>query len=395
MIYSITIILLVSILLTSASLAADDTSAQESIVDWVRENGGHFSRKQEFRRAIPGDTTSHFGIFAKENIQKGELLTRVPWKCIITRKNMEEDKRNPYFFCGSTRMLIDEIKKGEESFFAPYTAYLKSQPRGKIPSDWSAPGKDLLNEVLGEDALPPDYATGLIDFWQHSCAYQGAQIGPLEQQALVEYHSRADDQFLIPLYDLYNHAQDEMSNGSIGVFKGDKQELRATRAISRGEEIAFSYNFATHQDSWTKKYYGTSEFLRDFGFVESFPQRWVFDEDSFRFDLKKDADGEIELTWLSEPDKEYFDFIREQLERLRFGVKPILEDIEKQVQNGLVAGKVPADLPLPAEMKTIRQYFDSLKSAMEAAIKSEHEVNPTDDDVNDDNDDDDDDNDEL
>lgn len=385
--YSISVIVFLS-LLASLVVASDaeTNSAQQIIIDWVRENGGYFSNKQEFRRAIPGDATSHFGIFAKDDIQRGEVLTRVPWKCVITQEDKEEDsQQNPYFFCGSTRMLIDEMRKGEESFFAPYTAYLRSQPRGKIPSDWSDVGKDLLKQVLGGDKLPPDDVTDLGGLWQQLC-YQGAPIDDLAQQALMEFHARADDNFLVPLYDLYNHAQDEKSNASVGVFTSEKQEVRATRSISRGEEIAFSYNMAQHQDSWTKNFYGTPEFLRDYGFVEPFPQRWMFDEIRFRFELTKDDNGAIKLTWLSGPDTRYFDFMREQLERLRSSVKPILEEIEKKAEAGEAAGEKSSDIPRPTELKTIRQYFDALNIAMETAIQAEHEVVETDDDDDEDDD---------
>jgi len=380
----------------------DDTSAQHRIMEWIRSNGGHFSEKQEFRRAIiPGDddSSTYFGIFATKDIKKDDLLCSVPWKCVITGRNLKKkDKINPYFFCGSTRVLIDEIRKGEESFFEPYVSYLMDQSRGVIPSDWSNAGKELLNELLGgersKNQLPPSDAVSLIEIWENSC-YESDENGfpnrSLKQQALVEYHTRADDEALVPLYDLYNHAQDEKSNGVTEVFWGEKQDVRANRDILQGEEISMSYNFAIHQNTWTKKYYGTPEFLRDYGFVEPLPQRWTFTEQGFGFDLKKDdstgGDG-IELTWLKQPDGEAYLSLTQQLERLRFAFKPRLDSIEKTIEEGKPAGS-DADIPSPEELKTIRQYFEAMKTAISKAIDvvdaaDSHDDNNDDDDWDDD-----------
>lgn len=354
----------------------DDTSSQQSIIDWVRSNGGHFSTKQEFRRATD-DSSSYFGIFATQDIEKGELLTSVPWKCVITAQDDEnvDDARwwlgaedhAGYFFCDSTRLLVEEMKKGAESFYYPYTKYLIGQPRGKIPSDWSDAGKDLLEEVLGYDMLPPEDAVGLIELWKQTCLVKG-ESDPLEEKAFIEYHARSDDNVLIPLYDLHNHAQGNKANILIKVSYGQSQDAIADRPIKKGEQLCFSYNLSPHVPH---SYYGTSDFLRDYGFVEPFPQQWGFLDKEIRFTLQEDENGKTRVTWRSTPSPGHGKFLREQLGRLRDVVQPHLKQIEKEATNpAKSATRENWSIPTLNELATIRQYFDALKLAISAALEA-------------------------
>ena len=43
--------------------------------------------------------------------------------------------------------------------------------------------------------------------------------------------------------------------------------------------------------------YAFAEILRDYGFVESFPQRWHFMEENFHFDLDQIEGGKYIVTW--------------------------------------------------------------------------------------------------
>mmetsp|Transcript_32049 Transcript_32049/g.73726 ORF Transcript_32049/g.73726 Transcript_32049/m.73726 type:complete len:1237 (-) Transcript_32049:124-3834(-) len=348
--------------------SCDDTTPQQKIIQWTVSNGGYFSSKQEFRRAIPGDPSSIFGIFAKEDIKKGELLTSVPWKCIIHSPFEVLDRgyttdKNEYFDCTSTSFLIDEMKKGNTSFFEPYITYMLDQPRGKIPSDWSDAGKNLLEMVIGYDMLPPQDAVGLVDVWKKLCHVEGND--PLETQMMVEYYARCDDNILVPVYDLYNHANGYRKNGIYTTTWGIKQDFFAFRDIQKGEEINHSYSQNDNQDEDTQENYDTPQFLRDYGFVEPFPQRWSFDEGKVRFDLNV-SDDVSQVTWRGEkPDFESVKFMQEQLWRLLDKVEPRLEAIEEIVENQEHEGNT---VPPPSEVATIRQYFDALYNALEAAV---------------------------
>ena len=122
----------------------DDITLQLNVIDWVVENGGYFNPKQEIRRIFPGGP---FGIFATSRIEKGELIASVPWKCVMTAGT---DDFETFVHCGTTQFIIDEMHKGDASFFAPYTAYLLSAPPVNIPSMWSDDAKNLLKATHWE-----------------------------------------------------------------------------------------------------------------------------------------------------------------------------------------------------------------------------------------------------
>jgi spermidine synthase len=73
--------------------------------------------------------------------------------------------------------------------------------------------------------------------------------------------------------------------------------------------------------------YGTPEILRDYGFVEQYPQRWYFHSHPISFDIvplfKTDENGqevetgETQVKWTRSPSDEGLQFLRDQLRRLR------------------------------------------------------------------------------
>jgi hypothetical protein len=70
-----------------------------AIFDWINgAEDGFMSDKQTVRRADQDDITSHIGVFATENIQKGELLAQIPWDHIIKSDNPSDKGQLP---CGT------------------------------------------------------------------------------------------------------------------------------------------------------------------------------------------------------------------------------------------------------------------------------------------------------
>jgi len=363
------------------SISCDDTTSQKNIIDWVRSNGGYFSSKQEFRRAVPGDPSSFFGIFTTDDIVEGELLTSVPWKCIINESD-NSDELNLYFHCASKRKLISEMRKGDKSFYEPYTKYLLNQPRGKIPSDWSNAGKRLLEGViLGYDMLPPANSIHLLRLWKDWCNVEDDDFkDQLAQQAMIEYHTRGDDAVLIPLYDLHNHAQNMAVNVLVQVESGVKQNVVAKRSIRKGEQIGFSYNKSPHVDASDHKYYGTPEFLRDYGFIEPMPQRWWIKKIGFDVEERNhntdDDDTGVKITWLCKPTPENETYLKDQLARLMTDVQPKLNKIKEVSGVGSCNNKQSVNcssepnVPPQSELVVILQYFDTLTTVISAALQS-------------------------
>ena len=61
-------------------------------------------------------------------------------------------------------------------------------------------------------------------------------------------------------------------------------EMVTNKPISAGQELFLSYNHCTICQQYYD-WFGTPEMFRAFGFVESYPQRWLFDFARVKFDL--------------------------------------------------------------------------------------------------------------
>ena len=220
----------------TALAATDDVSIQMSLVEWIRSEGGFFNEKQEFRRGK--DPLSPFGIFARERIEKGEVLTSVPWKCVFTA-GTDDFKTNLH--CDTIRLLIQEMKKGpDKSFYGPYIHYLLTRPPVDIPSTWSNAGRNLLKKIIMKDKLPPLYVDSWVDEdWKEDC---NGNDDPFQIQAAMLLVTRGDDDMLIPIYDLYNHRNGKWHNTQNNLIFDKKHEIKASRTIEQGEEIYNSYN---------------------------------------------------------------------------------------------------------------------------------------------------------
>lgn len=234
------IVLLLLLLLTSSTTTfalqnddEQDIAIQQSLVDWIRSEGGFFHPHQEFRRASP---TSPLGIFATSTIKKGEVLTSIPWHAVLTAGKDEFDTG---LHCYTIRLLLQEMKQVEqhgESKFAPYIRYLLARPPVDIPSTYSRKARELLENMVAHGTLlPPSFATNWVQDWQEEC--HGNISNKREVQAAMLVLSRGDDDLLIPIYDLYNHRNGKWFNTKNVVVEGEKHEIRALRDIEAGEEI--------------------------------------------------------------------------------------------------------------------------------------------------------------
>ena len=86
---------------------------------------------------------------------------------------------------------------GDESEYAPYINYLKNQPRGRIPSEWTDAGKHLLRAILDhedlfddESGLPTSAVDDFRDIWIEECRGEDT---PLARTAFYQFTSRDED----------------------------------------------------------------------------------------------------------------------------------------------------------------------------------------------------------
>jgi spermidine synthase len=353
------------IVAVSANEELTDETLIQDLIQWVIAKGGVFNRKMEIRRSNPRDPNSHLAMFAQDDIPENELLLEIPRSVLITAG----DDKGEYggLWCPTVRNLIAELKKGDESEFAPYVKYLKRQPPGQLPSAWSDAGKDLLLELLAQnddddfnDVRPAD-AIGWIDNeWKQDC--QGSDDA-FEQHVAMLLVQRGWDDLAIPLFDMMSHRNGRWHNTKSNSVhkKSTNIKVKASRDIKAGEEIYSSYNFCKDCANKAKGEYGTPEILRDYGFVENYPQRWFFGRRlSFEIDQIYDEDdmptGEFTINWLDKkPKKKAIRWLVKTLDHLNDFEAMELESVDK-------------DIP-PGELTVIKAFHKALMNAIQMALK--------------------------
>lgn len=159
----------------------------------------------------------------------------------IEDEKSEEDSDNDYWFCKAMKGLIHELSLGEDSH--------STDIAGMHYQD------DIEVEIL-------------------DC---GCEMNELTKRAAMIFSTRGDDEVLIPYYELYNHRNGDWLNTKFNSYN--------QCSICGGRNVSFNF--------------GTTLILNDYGFVESYPQRWIlYGEIRFDLDEKKDGSGELVRTYL-------------------------------------------------------------------------------------------------
>eukprot|EP00571_Detonula_confervacea_P014899 CAMPEP_0172306364 /NCGR_PEP_ID=MMETSP1058-20130122/7441_1 /TAXON_ID=83371 /ORGANISM="Detonula confervacea, Strain CCMP 353" /LENGTH=540 /DNA_ID=CAMNT_0013018219 /DNA_START=146 /DNA_END=1768 /DNA_ORIENTATION=- len=297
------------------------------LIEWINNNGGYIHPNAR----IGLDPTGQYrGVFVKnveeeggtsEGIEEGDTVARIPWDLIIKPKNYSD---STYWSCEALHEIHRQFLLGDESPYAPYVNYLKNQPRGRIPAEWTDAGKQLLQTIQsknGQDdessnALPPKgNLKSFEETWIEECKGEDT---PLARAAYYQFTSRDEDTLMVPFYDMHNHSNDPKKLNTISAKpkrKGKPFYLRTIRDIAPGEQIFISYNRCnacwfdeTYKDCTSYSHYGTPQLFDIFGFVEEFPQMWSFemnvgDEDHAEWDdlkfclEKRDDDGPLLVTF--------------------------------------------------------------------------------------------------
>jgi hypothetical protein len=165
-----------------------------AIFNWIAASkDGIVNAKHEVQRAIPGDINSRLIVAAKERIEPGEVIVRVPWDLIIEPDDPDDDGQLP---CTTVTSLAREMRLGEKSTYAPYVTYLLDEDYTTIPSAWSEPAQRLMREVVGHSEIPPARATIHL-----RKMYKRCDIDPNDEfarKAAIMIITRSDDTILIP-----------------------------------------------------------------------------------------------------------------------------------------------------------------------------------------------------
>mmetsp|Transcript_14994 Transcript_14994/g.30658 ORF Transcript_14994/g.30658 Transcript_14994/m.30658 type:complete len:1097 (-) Transcript_14994:155-3445(-) len=322
-------------------------------IDWILSEGGRFDRtkiviqpvdananaegdsdivEEGNSEGFPYTTNDNLGIFAADDILEGDRLIEIPVSAVLSSES-DSDR------CDATLTLISEVKKGTNSSnFAPYLDYLYSKEGSpSIPSTWSSTGKNLLQTIHGPNLHPKNLVD--ISFFDNCVDEEDDEIGIEEGKTWQQFEfayattlARSWDEYLIPLIDMINH------NGNFNVAAKSNLEgweesedpdvisIHATRDIRKGEQLYSNYRF---RDRKTEHH--VSKMLRNYGFVEDYPQRWVIPTparrsnveenvvpDQISFDIIRIENGDdvqYELKWVDPKQPLVFGFVAEHLQK--------------------------------------------------------------------------------
>jgi hypothetical protein len=354
--YSIfTFVLLLLAVTLAVAEEQEDEKLANALVDWIRNEGGYFSPSLKIGR-LHDDPLNPLGLFASQDIEPHESLLIVPHSTFISlwdeaaEDDDDDDSDEAYVqnVCRLAQKLDVELKIGNDSDYKPFVEYIQNQKQGQIPATWSEEGKQALGQVLPEDS-------DVIDWTKRYFADCN-----VDEAVLALTVQRGYDTALIPVWDLVNHRNgNALNTENDPMYSNDALQVRASKNIRKGEEIFATYNECVdcRETSW---YWGTPEILRDFGFVEGFPQRWIYlnQDPEILFEIDQNDDGELEVEWDIEedgygvPDDEGIAFLQSELKRLQ----------ELHLDE---RGSVPQH-----EWNTIIQYHKACITAISEAVKS-------------------------
>ena len=124
-----------------------------------------------------------------------------------------------------------------------------------------------------------------------------------------------------------------------------------SRKIHAGEELYNSYNRCSICDGYLD-WFGTPEVYLHYGFVENYPQRWLFDLARVKVDLTQDDNNEVKVKFLVPPSKKGVDMLRNEIMRLdQFAIKYRHESYGKMGMRSM-------------EWTSLWEYFDAIHTAL-------------------------------
>jgi len=128
-------------------------------------------------------------------------------------------------------------------------------------------------------------------------------------------------------------------------------KVRASRDCDEGEEIYTSYNMCNECGNRYETY-GTPQIFSDYGFVEQYPQRWIFDKISFEI---VETDGKKVVVFLSgQPKPRAIAFL-----------KNVVSGMKKAYEHLLNYTDLPKN-----ELASILQYNQALMEASSLALET-------------------------
>ena len=348
-------------LAVAAAAASEPIDHAQNQVKWVLANGGYFNPKLEFHHLDPDDpSSSSSGLFVNDDVTEGEVLMIIPQKCLL---KSSEDDETLESICDTVRNLVAQYKLGEEGHYWPYVRYIMDERhREDLPSEWSKEGRELLESIIPAEVLPEFNATDVSFVANCEVDPDEEDTGPLEEFAHLAVLRRSWDDIMVPLFDMVNHRNGRWTNVESNSIHEDKDiRVYAIRDIEAGEQLHRSYNECIDCCCYAHTY-TLPDIMREFGFVEQYPQRWNFCSSWLMFEIDEvfDENDEntdaLEIIWFSDPPDDFdgLHFLHGQLRRL-----------ERMYDDVLARASL---LESDHEKRVIVNFYDSLSAALDAVI---------------------------
>ena len=296
---------------TISTCRADDKNDKDDILStnlirWLRDNGAYINDK-----LVVKYNGVYRGIYATEDMEVGEQLCSIPSNLMIQpdiKKESTDEEDTIYPHCNTIKEVMKAVSADDDNT-NPYGEYLKAQPIGYLPTFWSDSAKELLITMLKStqkeyqtdlvyygleyDELPPHGIQYKLDEIQYECNIDDQMMNnPIYKQAAMLVTARGDYEYMIPYYDMFNHnnARYNIHHDYTLDETPDNRGFTVSKPVKAGEELFNAYNrcnICNDRLDW----YGTPEMWLEYGFVESIPQRWLFDFARVKFELEwKDGD---------------------------------------------------------------------------------------------------------
>ena len=333
-----------------------------NVMEWAKTQGAFISEHVEIRDIDEGLS----GLFASQSILKGEIISTVPLNLTISAAQSEySDDEDDYDteMCHLLHNVHSSIIKND-TIQTPYERYLTSRTHHHIPSNWSPQAKKMLKQLDGPATAP------LFGFEFHDVKERIQTCGGFDENMATDSkfadaasltYTRSEGLVgiaLVPFMDIINHANGKKSNTDANHVLGEKFEFIATRAIEKLEQLNYSYNRCSYCTCFEQGTFVTPDLFFEYGFVETLPQRWAFDNVDLIFDIDEKeghGDDELEVNFVKPPTKADVYFMKKELKRLRY----LMNSKRKMVKI--------SELELDSIMEFLKALVDAFTHALKSA----------------------------
>mmetsp|Transcript_14644 Transcript_14644/g.19112 ORF Transcript_14644/g.19112 Transcript_14644/m.19112 type:complete len:431 (+) Transcript_14644:89-1381(+) len=340
-----------------------------NVMEWAKAHGAFIHEHVKIRYIGEGLS----GLFASQSITEGEIISTVPFNLATQSVFVNDDHdNNDKGLCNLFYNVHSSIIKNE-TIQTPYEKYLTSRTHHHLPLNWSPQAKKMLKELDGPSTAPlfgfefQDIKERIQDcggFDENMAMYSKFADAVSLTYTHYEGVKGRDHAALVPFMDLINHANGKRSNTDSNHVLDEKFEFIATRAIEKGEQLYFSYSRCSYCGScFEDGSFVTPHLFFHYGFVETLPQRWAFENIDLIFDIDKKegpSDDELEVNFVEPPTKADIYFMKKELKRLSFFRRDLMNSKGKIL-------KTISEFELDSISKFLQALVDAFTHALESA----------------------------